>query len=84
MQKTICNFTLDNKDNNCWRILFFKNLFIYFDSAGSSLSHGFFFPVVVRGGYSLVRVHELHIPVASLIAGHGLRRIILIRYYFRV
>lgn len=83
MQKTICYFTSDHKDNNCWQILFlFKCIYLFWQCWVFIESQvGFFFPVVV---IFLVSVHELLITVASLIAEHGLRRIILIKYYFRV
>ena len=72
MQKTTCYFTLDNKDNNCWRTLFFEIYLFILTVLGLHWVTGcffcFFFPVVV----------------ASLIAEHGLRRTILIKYYFRV
>ena len=64
---------------------FFKNFIYLFCQCWVFIdSCLFFFPVVVSGGYSLVAVHELHIVVASLIAEHGLRRIILIKHYFRI
>ena len=31
-----------------------------------------FSPVAVSGGYSLAAVHKLFVPVASLVAEHGL------------
>ena len=56
---------------------FFFELCILFGCAGSSSLHMGFSLVAVRQSYSLVLVHGLLTVVASLVAEHGLRALVL-------